>query len=271
MPDSGLANRMRAVASGVALAAKSGRQAVVVWHRDKGLNARFDDLFLTSDLPFELRETGQLPYALRYEKPRRKNLYISRLAPFFDGKSRIFQEHDSPEFNAWLERSLTGEERGKSRDVVIHSGFIFHDIDAALMNSIFLPAPDVERRMEEILQGRRPDAALQIRRTDNARAIEGSPLHRFEAVAEDLIEKNTDAMIFLATDDQPTKERLTGRFGSHIIFNPAPASRITKEGMVDAAAELYILSRSRHIYGSYWSSFSEIAALMGGAELTVVR
>ena len=39
----------------------------------------------------------------------------------------------------------------------------------------------------------------------------------------------------------------------------------------DALIDLYGLSRCRLILGSYWSSFSETAAAIGGSELLIVR
>lgn len=258
---------MRAVASGVALADATGRRPVVVWHRDSGLNAHFSDLFLTDGLPFELKEISDIPYALLYEKPRKKNLYVSSVTGWLGNKKIVFQEEDSKEFNDEIKRIATSTRQ----DIAIHSGFIFHEIDGALMNAIFHHTPAVGRRMDEILKGEEPQVALQIRRTDNRQSIAGSPLSAFEDAARKVIGKNPDAKIFVATDDQPTKDSLLGEFGHNIILNPAPASRNTLAGMIDAAAELYILSRCRHIYGSYWSSFSEIASLIGGVPLTVVK
>ena len=258
---------MRTIASGVALANKLSLRPVVIWHRDKWLDAPFSALFLTDKLPFRLVEVGKLRDALQYEMPRKKNLYISAGAPLFDGKKRIYQKEDSAEFNTLLEETVAEGDA----EFVIHSGFIFHKFDAALFNSIFRIAPAVTRRIDEILQGQTPDVALQIRRTDNARSIQGSPLHAFEEIAVKIIEENPEAKIFLATDDQSVKASMARLLGTHLIYNPCPASRNTVAGMVDAAAELYILSRCRHIYGSYWSSFSEIASLMGQVPLTVVR
>ena len=45
IPQGGLCNRMRALDSALALAADTGRQLVVVWHLDAGLNCRFEELF----------------------------------------------------------------------------------------------------------------------------------------------------------------------------------------------------------------------------------
>lgn len=265
----GLANRMRAVASGLALARKTGRHPVVIWHRDRGLNARFGDIFSTENLPFELREIPSAVYSLIYEKPRKKNLYISKLTGILDRKLRIFQD-----VNGTFESDIAEIERIVSscpRDVIIHSGLIFSDIDSNLMNEIFRCSPAVKQRIAEISGGRKFQATLQIRRTDNRQSISGSPDYLFERKAEEIIDKDPEAQIFLATDDEDTKKRFATRFPRNIHFNQRIATRSTREGIIDAAAELYIMASSECIYGSYWSSFSEIAALIGSRNLIVVR
>lgn len=45
IPAGGLGNRMRAIASGVVLANKTGRALKIIWQKDNGLAAEFSDLF----------------------------------------------------------------------------------------------------------------------------------------------------------------------------------------------------------------------------------
>jgi hypothetical protein len=50
------------------------------------------------------------------------------------------------------------------------------------------------------------------------------------------------------------------------------ADRDSADGVVQAAVELYALSRTQRVYGSYWSSFSHTAAHIGGIqEFTVLK
>ena len=269
MPVSGLANRIRAIASGVALARKTGRDPIVVWHRDSGLNAPFEAIFKTDSLPFQLRETGALSYGLVYDIPRKRNLYLSALAPFFDRRLRIFQDANKG-FDS-EESRIESIVASSGRDIIIQSGFEFYKIDRALLNSIFHISDRVKRRMDEILGGEAPEAALQIRRTDNAKSISFSPLSSFDSIARRLVDSDPGIRIFLATDDGATKDFFRRTYPANVVLNPAEASRSTVEGIVDAAAELYIMAECRDIYGSYWSSYSEIAAMIGGSRLTVVK
>lgn len=122
-----------------------------------------------------------------------------------------------------------------------------------------------------IIQGRRPGAAVQIRRTDNVDSIRRSPLACFEEAIDTTLFSRPDTIFFLATDDSETKKILSTKYPSNIIFNPREARRDTTQGIIDAAAGLLIMSECPVIYGSYWSSYSEIAALYGNTQLIVLR
>ena len=47
--------------------------------------------------------------------------------------------------------------------------------------------------------------------------------------------------------------------------------RNTLDGMQAAVIDLFCLANTNRIYGSYWSSFSEIAAQIKKAELVIVQ
>ena len=260
---------MRAIASGVALSQKTEREPVVIWHKDKGLNAAFSDIFHTDNLPFVLKETNTLVYNLIYEQPRKLNLYISAISNLFDGKRRIVQDYNKDFISD--EKEIEKIVASSDADVIIQSGFVFHHIDGKFMNSIFRYNARVRSRMEEILGGNSTLYALQIRRTDNNHSIANSPLEAFEDIARKLVAKDERVKIFLATDDDETKRHFRILYPQNIIVNPEIASRRSREGIIDAAAELYIMAQCREIYGSYWSSFSEIASLIGENILHVVK
>ena len=269
VPIGGLANRMRAVASGVALAEKTGRDPVVIWHRDKWLYASFSDIFLTESLPFELRETGWIKYNLLYEQPRKLNLFVSGIVHSFIKKKRIFQDNNRDYISD--EKEIQRIVADSTDDVVIQSGDVFHTFGRSLLNDLFHPNDAVGQRRVDILGDEKPKYALQIRRTDNHNSISNSPLEAFEKVASKLVREDPECKIFLATDDEETKLHFRNIYPKNILINRAVATRRSVSGIVDAAAEMYIMASCSHIYGSYWSSFSEIAAMIGGCPLSVVR
>ena len=79
-------------------------------------------------------------------------------------------------------------------------------------------------------------------------------------------------IFYLATDDMATRKELSDKYGNIIIYNPInQVSRDSEEGMFDAAVDLFALSMCQKIYGSYYSSFCEVASDIGKKELVVVN
>ena len=76
-PLGGLANRMRAILSASALAKHAALPLRIVWMRDKGLNARFDELFE----PTSFFQVEEIPgwKNIAFLPPCKRNLFIPRL------------------------------------------------------------------------------------------------------------------------------------------------------------------------------------------------
>lgn len=261
----GLANRMRAIASAYVHAQNTSRRLVVVWSKNKDLNASFGEIFNMKDLPFDVIEPRKVKYTLLYEEPRKKNLYLSKIVRKFIGMNPY------KDINLDSEQKINGRISGTAGDVIINSGLQFAEIDKGLLNTLFQFSEEVKKRKQELLKGIRPDFAVQIRRTDNKESIRHSPMSAFEKIIADELRKNRDSKFFLATDDNGVKDSLASRYPNNIIYNCKETRRDTPAGMRDGCAEFLIMSECDKIYGSYWSSFSEISALYGGKELTLVK
>ena len=62
------------------------------------------------------------------------------------------------------------------------------------------------------------------------------------------------------------------RYGERIVCAESKADRSTTEGIRrEGIADLWTLAHTRKIYGSFHSSFSELAAELGGIPLIVVK
>ena len=113
---------------------------------------------------------------------------------------------------------------------------------------------------------------VHIRRSDNVQAIQGSPLELFEKKIAEELALNPEQRFFLATDDEETAERLKNMFGDAIVMQERRClKRGDSAGIVDAAVDFLALSRCREIFGSFWSSLSDIAAEYGKHPLTVLK
>lgn len=264
----GLANRMRAIASGYVLATECGVEFEVLWQKDKGLNANFEDIFLCDQIPFKIINTSKLYYNFYYDMPRKKNAYIPRFLHLFDKRKWFYNE---------IKKNLkTTEEEfreliSQNRETVIMSCFEFYPYPSQIIKQFFKPNDYVLERKNEITQGHRPSISIQIRRTDNKMSIQKSPLYLFENKIENTIKLDPQIEIFLATDDSKVKNLFHKKYSPNLLINMKKARRDTLDGIIDAVAEMFIMAESKKIYGSFYSSFAEIAAQINQAKLVILK
>lgn len=114
---------------------------------------------------------------------------------------------------------------------------------------------------------RNTDTAIHIRRTDNQKAIQLSPFTMFL----EYIQNNPEERFALFTDDTDAADMLNVQFGYQILTFESVRSRVSKEGMIEAAAVFFSLASRKRIIGSANSSFSEIARDYGNNLLEVLR
>ena len=107
---------------------------------------------------------------------------------------------------------------------------------------------------------------VHIRRGDNKKSIEGSPLENFLQK----MRENQEAFYVIATDDTKVKQQIVNEFGDRCVFPAITLSRKTEEGMIHGVADFFALTKCTELWGSYWSSFSEMASVYGNIALTIV-
>ena len=112
---------------------------------------------------------------------------------------------------------------------------------------------------------------MHIRRTDHLDAIEESPLDAFITAMREKLDAEPGTNYFLATDDEQVEFLLMKLFPTKIIVHKKEFTRQSIQGIKDAVVDLYCLSATAGIYGSYFSSFSDIAARIGNIPLHVIR
>ena len=77
------------------------------------------------------------------------------------------------------------------------------------------------------------------------------------------LEADPATMFYLATDDMEEEKRLREAFPGRILSNENRCLRRDSiDGMHDALLDLYCLASTRKIIGSFFSSFTDIAADM---------
>jgi len=109
------------------------------------------------------------------------------------------------------------------------------------------------------------------RRTDNVVSIQSSPLENFTNMMNAEIKKKANTKFYVASDDDEVKESLKSKYPNRIITLMDDTDRNSLEGMKFAVLDLFCLSKTNKIIGSVGSSYSQIAAEIGGIEVEYAK
>ena len=103
-------------------------------------------------------------------------------------------------------------------------------------------------------------------------SIKHSPTELFINKIRQELQQNPTQQFYLATDDEAEEQRIKQMFPDNIIvYKKQSLDRNDPVAIRDAVIDLYNLAHCKKIYGSYYSSFSDIAALWGGIEKDVLK
>lgn len=261
VPYGGLANRMKAIEALILLTEETGAESKAIWFKDQGLNCPFERLFRPLKVSgLTLRNAVFTDYILN-DRPRKKNLYIPHLFQKIRFNSCLHED----EVTQKAYRDFDFPQWAVSHKKTYLSACLqFHPGERQNSFKSFIPIPELLERIDERCKEFATNTiGIHIRRTDNIIAIEKSPTELFIRRMKEEIEIDKEVRFYLASDSPEEKKRLTAIFGDRLITNWKPVSRSTPEGVQDALVELYTLSRTQKIVGSYYSSYSETAAEIG--------
>lgn len=276
-PIGGLANRMRFIASSLTLAKELGADYRVVWLRNWEIGASFDQIF---EVPSELEQLIEYPsplwYSLLYSIPRKKNFYVTSLTrrrfalALNDASSPMLDilHGDCPD-DQLCELLATVK---SSRDIFIQGGTNIYHYSPEFYRRLFRLKANLQRRVENVIAGLGDKAVgVHIRRTDNRMSIGNSPESIFEKAMLRELENAPSTKFYLSTDSEEVKARFKAKFGERVMVSTSVARRDTLEGIEDAAVEMYVLAHTTKIYGSFYSSFSDAAAMLGDIPLVILK
>lgn len=261
-PLGGLANRMRVLASALTASKESNNKLVVVWNLNTELNCDFDTIFESiPGVKFRennanyklLHRSNQANYYKRIKaKVRNKILGIDYCVTEGDVKDK--------DFNKKIVQIIT-----KNRNVHIATN---HEFGSGKKDyKVFSPKKEIQKIIDNLtIRFTNRTIGLHIRQTDNKIAIDNSPIELFKDKINEELAKNSETLFFLATDSLSIQEELISKFGDKIIVYPKEWTRNSKQGIIDAVVDMYCLSKTKLIYASYWTSFSDVAALIGGIQ-----
>ncbi len=257
IPYAGLGNRMRVIASFVQYSQNQNVPLKIFWIREPGFNCCFSDIFESNKL-LQIDDHSWINHFV-YNKASVRNLYIPKLLNCILKRK---YHYDLP-INSLNNISIAG-------DVYITT--YSQQGDMYPLKNLFVPKKDIQSKIDTITSQFSPNTyGLHIRRKDNKASIEQSPIELFEKAIESKLTTELDARFFLCSDDQGVKEYLKNKYGGIIMSYDSVLSRASKQGIKDAVVELWALSNTKEIWGSFYSSYSEIASAINGADLKIMK
>jgi hypothetical protein len=284
-PRSGLGNRMRVITSFQILAKYSGRSFELCWGPSAGWSDEdLGDLF-ENDFPripldkFErcCRDGLDLHNAVRIVGPFSERTWEWREG---SGMHQVF------DLAAFPVVTYSGQQRcdalldPATRVRLIPS--FESDYQASLKE--WSPIPSIRAEVERLSASLSPHTVgVHIRRGDAwdypsvslASQYKRSPDTAFIARMDAELEAEPHTNFFLATDCAATEERFRERYGEAVMVNhdkrfvPSVPKR-PKDNQRDAVIDMFTLARTQKILGNNYSSFSRMAAGIGGIGLEIV-
>lgn len=267
-PYGGIGNRIRSIDSVIAFTKTDKSPVTLIWEQLPSLNCRFDKLFILPD------------YIKIVEKKGIQSIFLLKVIGFLKKLAGITGIHFPPGYEMYLyedqlkklrESNYDFTELRKKNSVYIETQHRFYSTGEDFRE--FRVVDDIRFKVEKIIAGYTSNTVgVHIRRTDNQVSIDNSPLEMFINRMHMEISENPDTRFFLATDSGEVEMKLLEIFKDRIIIQPNKQLGRNNPGAIrDALVDMLCLSRTRKILGSYWSSFSESAALMGNLQLIIVK
>lgn len=274
-PMGGLANRMRVVSVLYELCQNAGADFEVLWTNNRDLGAAWENLFMSPQFTV-IDVSGSYIHAHRSKKwyrrlPHQLWMFVHDYTWMSYEDVYALTKIDTVENSAliradWYQRLINGEK------IFITTGDNLGPVNNL---SMFSPIKEISEEVianiDKLFNGHKAIYGLHIRRTDNIWSIEDSPLCLFEKKITEILTQQSDSAFFLASDDSGTISYLKDKFGDKIIIRDRELSRSTVSGMQDALIDMLLLGKTNKIFGSYFSSFSEMAAWFGGVDLEIIK
>lgn len=292
-PVGGLCNRIRAIDSVIPIAKAAGKQLIVVWEKNKFLHCSWTDLFQPSSA-FEIIETrpvGGISFPFfptrspsnwarrllfqmtdsRYQLS--ETLFYddldSMLQPLYPITPKKYPSAAAYEQATYPALSQLTEQLSATGNCYLASCWRLACSPRYQQN--FVPVDSVLQQVDHLTRHFSNTYGLHIRGTDAHDARRYSPVGAFEQTIDQLIQQQFDATFFLASDEPTVKQRLLQRYGNRILqFEQQDYRRGQSANIHNALIDLLCLSQTQGIYGSYLSSFSQIAGEWTGNPVTTV-
>lgn len=259
IPIGGLCNRIRFICSSYEFMEKWAK-IYVIWLQTDECNIKMENLF---SLPYDIK-------VVNYDitgKGGRKYIYLI-LKLIITHSRRFISQLDFSHSTKGNSEEMAAEFKEKfTKHTMFCAGC--EKIKETYSTEIMKPTDEIQKMVQENIKDYPDYVSMHIRRTDFYEAIKRSPVKSFEKYIESEIRNGNK--IYLATDDKDLKEKLVQKYKPYIYTQDVSSfSRNDGVGIREAYVDLLCLSKGKREYGSFGSSFSEVASVIGGIELITV-
>lgn len=264
--DSGLCNRLKCMVSALRIGEQTSRQVFLHWEKTYTMGADFSELF---DSPIIKKEGNEIKgleaVPCRTFEEGYGNTpcllidtwrFLLKKGEVADNFARVYPEKDTPVIDLEYERV---PEEVKNEFLPYFKKLV--------------PADSLRKEIESFSQEKDIPNAIGIhaRRTEFLMNADGrgqvSTDERFFEAMENM---GKDKKFFLATDSKETEKNFIKRFGERVIVFPKKNwNKDTRRSMEEAVIDLFLLSKTRYILGTYMSTFTEVAWWLGGCKAKV--
>jgi hypothetical protein len=257
-PQGGLGNRLRVIHSAVQLSRAVDNPLTIKWVESGGLHCPFHALFKnSSDIIVREVKNSIFRKAIRYLLKNQAGKMIKK--SLYD-----FYLTNNDVYNLLKSRADFAGTIQNKNNIYIKTHQYFYDG----IGEFYAPEPSdkILDRVSEITQNFGTLViGVHIRGTDNKRSIEMSPVSLFIEKIHEQLANHPETLFYLSTDSEEAKNEIYHQFGDERIIKQKEITlhRDSREGIEDALVDMLCLSRTKMIYGSYWSSFSSVAASIG--------
>ena len=273
-PIGGLCNRLMAIDSAISLCEKLGLHLKVIWIRDKWLNAGYDDLFksLKAKIPVEIVEYESVPIlysdkTLYKPKQRLYNAFLKLLQRIKFG--HVLHGYEVKKILE--EKSDLGATLPATKQIYL--AYWRRLSPGKIAKSRFIPTSDIATTIRDLSENIGQDyIGIHIRRGDHSIVINESPLKVFIDMIEQYIHYKPTTVFFLASDSMEVKKEIKKLYHNSIIFQTAEeGDRESTSGMKKAVVDLFLLSKSKEVWGNSKSTYIRVASEIGNNEIIEVR
>lgn len=269
-PVGGLANRIRVVEASYNYAKTHEAKLVILWEKNYSLNASYADCFETvngasiinidyngtslfSKLKrkgFDTAESVSLPFYTSVKK------YDADIEPLLNNTEPTQQS-----------KAFFDELAKNNKGVFLETCYEFYPNEQHYRLQV---QKDIKLKAYQLLVSYPSLIGIHIRRTDHTESIARSPIKRFVDEINSQLATKPDVSFYLSTDSEEVVKELKDLFSHKIITGVSVRNRDSKEGIKAALTDLCCLSQCKKIMGSFKSSFSERAAIMGHIPLQII-